>query len=253
MTWESLEQPGDSGWGVYARLFNADGTPASDEFRVNQTTSGLAPSIAVLADGSFAVAFEGKGVVDKTHKEDYEIFVRQFSAAGVPLSSQQRVNSDVKGYQEHAVIAASPAGGFAITWNGYGAGDAAGVYLRRYRSATSPIAKEVLVNSSFTRGDQRQASVDFAPDGRILVAWASTDHQSGWGVYAQQYNANGGRLGSEIVVNQYLNGTQWHPAIAANPDGMFIVAWEGLSKFDPYGIVYRKFSAAAKRRQTSSF
>ncbi|HEY2411363.1 MAG TPA: FG-GAP-like repeat-containing protein [Pirellulaceae bacterium] len=248
VTWESLEQPGDPGWGVYARLFNADGTSASNEFRVNQTTSGTqrAPSVAVLADGSFAVAFEGKGLVDKTHKDDYEIFVRQFSSAGVPLSSQQRVNSDTKGYQEHAVIAASPAGGFAITWNGSGPGDSAGVFLRRYRSATSPIAKEVLVNSSFTRGDQRQASLDIAPDGRILVAWASTDHQSGWGVYAQQYKANGGRLGSEILVNQYLNGTQWHPAIAANPDGTFLVAWEGLSKFDPYGIVYRKFSAAGK-------
>lgn len=58
-------------------------------------------------------------------------------------------------------------------------------------------------------------------------------------------NANGSRLGNEILVNQYLAGTQWHPSIASLPDTTFIVSWEGKSAADPYGISYRQFSAAS--------
>jgi RHS repeat-associated protein len=245
VTWEGLSQKGDPGWGVYARLFNADGSPAGNEFRVNEITTGTqrAPSVAVQSDGTFAIAWEGRGTVTKALKEEYEIFVRKFSSTGAPLTSHRRVNNATKGLQENPVITAAPGGGFALTWNGNGTGDAAGVYLRRLDANTAPLGTEVLVNKSFTKGDQRQAVLDFAPDGRLIVAWASTNRQNGWGVYAQQFTASGAFLGSEVLVNQYLTGTQWRPAIGTLGDGTFIVSWEGKTQGDVYGVSYRQFSA----------
>lgn len=40
ITWHSNNQDGNSSWGVYARLMNADGTPRSGEFAVNTYTPG---------------------------------------------------------------------------------------------------------------------------------------------------------------------------------------------------------------------
>ena len=45
---------------IRARVYHADGTPATGEILVNQTTAGnqRTPVVAALADGRFVVAFE---------------------------------------------------------------------------------------------------------------------------------------------------------------------------------------------------
>ena len=116
------------------------------------------------------------------------------------------------------------------------------MYLRRYSSSILPLGPEILVNREFTIGDQSQPALAVSPNGQMLVAWASTDHQSGWGVYGQLVSTDGALLGSEILVNQSLLGTQWQPSATAIGDGSYVVAWEGFSKQDDYSIYTRRLT-----------
>ena len=60
--WQSADQDG-SGAGIYARLFDSDGTALTGEFRVNQTTAGdqITPAVAYSPAGIFLVAWASSG------------------------------------------------------------------------------------------------------------------------------------------------------------------------------------------------
>ena len=49
---------------------------------------------------------------------------------------------------------------------------------------------------------------------------------SGFGVYAQRYNASGAAVGSEFRVNTTTASNQSAPSVAVDADGDFVVAWQ---------------------------
>ena len=61
VTWTDVLRDGD-GFGVFARAFDASGTPQGDDFRVNAYTTGMqaASSLAAAADGRFVVAWASR-------------------------------------------------------------------------------------------------------------------------------------------------------------------------------------------------
>lgn len=59
VAWQSYGQDGSS-WGVFARRFDAAGTPLSNEFRANTHTPSFQerPAVATAADGRFMVVWQ---------------------------------------------------------------------------------------------------------------------------------------------------------------------------------------------------
>ena len=65
-------------------------------------------------------------------------------------------------------------------------------------------------------------------------------------VYAQQYDSAGNRIDGEILVNTETGSTQASPAIAALPNGNFVVAWQSFTSGTAgdgsgYGISHQLF------------
>jgi len=60
VVWTSENQDAAGGHGVYARVFQANGTPASSEFLVNTTTAGdqWVPAVTTLNSGDFVVTWQ---------------------------------------------------------------------------------------------------------------------------------------------------------------------------------------------------
>jgi hypothetical protein len=115
VTWESELQDGD-GVGVFARLFDSDGTPLGAEFQVPDVPLGdqLTPAAAALQGGGFAVTWAGQGAASS-----HGIFVRRFDAAGQPLGSQ--VNASAFDYGvfssgAYPAIVGTADGGFLVAW-----------------------------------------------------------------------------------------------------------------------------------------
>ena len=61
-------------------------------------------------------------------------------------------------------------------------------------------------------------------DGDFVVAWSSPDSSMS-DVFARRFASNGTALGGEMQVNVYAAGSQSDPALAADADGDFVVAW----------------------------
>lgn len=122
--------PGDD-LGVYARRFNADGSPRGDEFRVNATTAGnqTLSAVAVAADGDAVIVWQSEGQDGSANG----IFARRYSPTGSARGGEFRVNTTTTGEQAYAAVSRDAAGNTVFVWESLGQdGSGPGVIARRY-------------------------------------------------------------------------------------------------------------------------
>ena len=115
--------------------------------------------------------------------------------------------------------------------------------------SASPIGPEFLVNTT-TVGSQGNSAMAMDADGDFVVAWHSESQDgSGYGIYAQRYNAAGVEQGLEFRVNTATLSHQRFPAVAMDADGDFIVTWQSLGQDgSDYGIYAQRYNAAGETR-----
>jgi hypothetical protein len=80
--------------------------------------------------------------------------------------------------------------------------------------------------NTYTMSYQEFSSVATLSTGGFVVTWHSNGQDGdGFGIYAQRYDANGSRVGSEFQVNTYTTSDQLLPSVAALSTGGFVVTW----------------------------
>ena len=73
----------------------------------------------------------------------------------------------------------------------------------------APLVNEFQVNST-TLSDQQRPSITGLTDGGYVVSWMSLGQDgSGWGIYAQRYNANGNALGLDLRTSSSPHSRHW--------------------------------------------
>jgi hypothetical protein len=245
VAWQSLESDADpltltctddvDGYDIVARQFSAQAVALAAEFAVNATV-GFAqkePAVAMDVDGDFVIAWQsfisGSG---------QDIMVRPFAADATP-GTEFRANNTIAGDQTLPAIAMAADGDFTVVWQGP---DAAGngIFMRRYDSgANQQTGTDQAVNTT-TAGEQVAPAVAVDADGDIVVVW----HQGTPGdVFYQRFNAAGAAQGTERPANATTASDQAFPAVAADADGDFVIAWAGVGDATTtYGIYLRRFS-----------
>jgi len=241
ITWTSLGQDG-SDFGIYAQRYSAAGQPLGGEFRVNTYTTDrqYGPAIAMDSAGDFVVAWESEG----QDGSGEGVYAQRYSAAGVPLGGEFRVNAWTTDYQSTPAIAMNSAGDFVIAWQSGQDGSGSGVYAQRYSAAGVPQGGEFLVNT-YTTGSQGLPDIAMDAAGDFAIAWMS-DGQDGsdHGIYAQRYSAGGVAQGLEFRVNTYTTNFQSDPAIAMDSAGNFVIAWRSWQDGSAHGVYAQRYSAA---------
>jgi hypothetical protein len=109
------------------------------------------------------------------------------------------------------------------------------------------LGQEFRVNT-FSSGSQLYSTVAMDADGDFVITWSSSAQDgSGYGVYAQRYNAAGQAIGDEFQVNTYTNNSQRFSNVAMDADGDFIVNWtsngQDGSSYGVYAQLYRELEA----------
>jgi CSLREA domain-containing protein len=219
VVWTSEGQDGALG-GVYARLFNADGTANGNEFQVNTTTAD-AQQWAVVdmsATGEFIVAWTSRNQASAASGDD--IYYKRFAADGSEMSGEIRANSSMSGIQAAPSIALLEGGGVVIAWHGEGPGDTDGIFFRRFDAADSAVdTADQRVN--ITDGtDENDPSVAPLPGGGFVVFW-ETDKQ----MYFRRFDSAGAALdaGAVQVDNDY--STSSGAAVAADAAGNYTAVY----------------------------
>ena len=249
--WTSDGQDG-SGKGVYARRFDADNNPISNEFQIATTTANdqTTPSVATLNDGSFVVTWSSVG----QDGSEGGIFARHFDADGTALSGEIPINATTTNDQTYPSIAALAEGGFAVIWASESQdGSGYGIFGRRFDGSGNVIGDEFQANT-FIAGQQINPKVAGLPDGGFTVTWQSNEQDgSGYGIFGQQFDRDGNRIGSEFQINTTNARNQTLPDIAALNDGRLAVAWQSsFQDIHQEGIFARTFNGIPEPEATAN-
>jgi Ca2+-binding RTX toxin-like protein len=169
-----------------------------------------------------------------------------FDADGTPAGSEFLVNTTTNNDQYDCRITALIDGRFVVTWTNYNETgeffenefgeyfslDSSDLHAQIFNSDGTKAGDEFQLNTT-SAGSQYQYSstITSLADGGFVVAWTMIDEQQqnySSVVRAQVFNANGGKVGSELLVNippidqlDYQRG----PKITALADGRFLIAW----------------------------
>ncbi len=253
-----------------ASPLGADVTPVGPELQANTYTTGPQFLSAVGMDGAgnFVVVWQsGYTFYGPTQDgSDGGVFAQRFAATGTRLGSEFQANTYTTGPQALPAVAVDAAGRFVVAWTSGSYysfipftqdGSETGAFLQRYDATGIPLGPERQVNT-FTKGPQGDPAVAADAAGNFVVVWESGYSYSGGpdgsaqGVFGQRYDSSGVPLGGEFQVNTYTTGSQRNPAVASDPTGNFVVAWESGSYAsgqdgDRVGIFGQRFDATGAR------
>ena len=196
------------------------------EFRVNtdRIHHKYYPTITALSDGGFVVSWISDYQV---YGGSYDIYAQRYSANGTAQGSEFLVNTYVTSNQYAPTITALTDGGFVVSWMSAGQdGSGSGIYAQRYSASGAAQGSEFRVNTYVT-DSQYQPTITALSNGGFVVNWTSYNQDgSSGGIYAQRYDVNGVKQGSEFRVNTYVTNNQDQPTITALTDGGFVVSWQ---------------------------
>ncbi|MCP4655528.1 MAG: hypothetical protein GY856_08935 [bacterium] len=123
-------------------------------------------------------------------------------------------------------------------------GDGQGIMGRIYDSYGKPIGRDFLLNA-LTTDSQVKPDVVFLPSGEFVVTWQN-DGPEGSEIVALRSDSYGKPIGRDFQINTLERASD--PAIGADDEGNFVVAWTGVAwpgsipiyrhfirRFDSYG------------------
>ena len=187
VAWISEQQRFDKSVDVYARIFNADGSSASNEIAVNTSTNVCAnPSIAATPGGGFVIAWSERDLTSR-RTNSWDISARAFLNTGTPAGAVVRVNQYLFGDQFAPKLAAIGTDLLAV-WTSLGQDSSReGVYAQYLKSDLTRVGSEFRVNTSVV-GPQIQPTVAADGVGQFLVSWSTFGGlTAGMDLYAQRY------------------------------------------------------------------
>jgi Ca2+-binding RTX toxin-like protein len=235
VAWEDTnEAPGNTRY-LNARFYNQDGSPSGAVFRLNALAAHPQSDMALsrLAGGGFVAVWSGRSSADNP---DYDIRARLFDEAGNPLGAEFTVNPGLTAnVQQDPSVTLLANGNFVVTWTNWSGVDGVGpdlqsasVMARIFTPAGTPVGSEFLINPN-PEGAQQDSKVVALAGGGFAVVW--TDSSGLYGdpdtaIVAQLFSDEGVPAGPALLVNTATGNSQLSPAVAALPDGGFVVAWE---------------------------
>ena len=128
-------------------------------------------------------------------------------------------------------VAALANGGYIVTWQGTGTGDDFGVFAQRYKGDGTAVGAPILVNTvtAAKQGAENGPSVVGLAGGGVVVVWDNRYDVSGSSLRAQILNADGTKLGAEMVIDSSVPA-HMDPTVAALNGGGFVVGWNDTNK-----------------------
>jgi Ca2+-binding RTX toxin-like protein len=230
----------NSSFQVEGRIVDAEQTPLSGEFTVNDAvpnvgTVQLDPSVAGLTNGHFVVTY-----TDYASDPGGDIRARLYDASGTALGSDfQIVDGNIFGDTESSVAALS-GGGFVVSYTRNA--DNLGVRARVF-DQNGNISASVIADAGSGQG---ASSVAGLASGGFVVAWQDDSETA---VYFRRFQSDGTELDTDRVLIDNIGAINQDIHVAALADGGFAVAYADSGwLIDGTEITFRIFNADGTTR-----
>lgn len=201
--------------------------------------------VAALAGGGAVLSYAAANEFETSpHAGDFTQRVSSSPGSPVPMGGDDNVVTSV----------AALGTGFVYVWSepDLPFTDNSGDIFGQIVSPSGTVGASFQVNS-ITTGLQQisDKSVAALQSGGFVVVWTdasqSADDPTGTAIRARIFSAAGTPQGSEFLVNSDTNGSQADPAVAALPDGGFVVSWSGAHNQGSQGVLAQVFDAAGQK------
>lgn len=234
VAWSDRQGSDGFDMGVFARIFNANGTPITPDFQVNVTAqqSQWEPFAAARPGGGWIVGFSGTS--------GGKTYMRIYTANGAPLTGDVDV-AQVNTKQIDPVPAITRDGTTFFSWTDFngkaGTGNGTSIFGRFFDALGNPSGNEFQINTT-NPGTQENARTAADGLGRFLVVWEDQQNDANSrDIHARRYSKAGFALSPEWEVNTVKAGDQVNPAVAFDWVGNSIVVWEDNSLGDGLGEI----------------
>ena len=222
---------------VMGRLFNADGTPATDEMRLSNCCTvsfqdTLASAVA-LPDGRFATVWSRAN----DNGDPVGLYGRLIDADGSAAGNEILISAKSGVIDIEPSIDADADGRFVVAWMSQREDTKYDVHARRFASTGEALGDVIVVSDADVQWKDG-ASVAVSPDGRFAVSWneyqpleesaiQQMKPKEPARVLAKVYSSSGALLTDEAFqVNQFNNGQQR----LVGADNARRMAWTGLDQ-----------------------
>ncbi len=223
VAWESAGQDGHLG-GLYARRFGRYLGEGGEEIRLNSATEGNQTELVACGHGrgGLAAAWTGPGDDGET-----TLFLRFFDAAGRPAGDEQPLRVNTAPGARTPAICTLPSGGVALAWAAFTAENRPdGIYIQRFNPDGAVLGEPCRVSRATDTWRDVEPTLAVLADGSLVVAWPSSGGDGNdYGILARIIDPAGTARGPVFPVNDLTLGLQNGPAIAADPDGGFVILW----------------------------
>jgi hypothetical protein len=234
--------PQRSAWDIYARLFDEDGTPQGDGFKVNTSPrvyntfswrNYQAPAVSYSPISGYVIGWSGIEVAGTNDN----IYMRQYSVSGSSLGAEANVTTSAQHAAGYTTIDHDSTGDFTIAWSGAETGIESDIFARMF-SVNGVASSDVFRVNTYTLEDQWQPKISMGPEGNFIIVWQSWEQNDDWDVFAQRYDIFGQSDGGEFQVNSYSQSWQDSPDVVLDSDGNFIVVWDSRGQDGSLDGVY---------------
>ena len=212
VVWTSSGQV--QGEDVFARLYESDGSALTDEFQVNQGSSGNqgGSGVAAVSGGDFVFLWSGD-----SGQGSKEIYARRFSGSGSAIGNEFQVNQGTPGDQVDAQILStgSQSSQFIAFWRKSGGGGQDGLYARILDKSGAAVTNEKLL----VGGTILNFSVDRDVSGVMALCY-QTNSETYFQKVSSQLVAAGG---SHALAGAPVSGKV---SVAVRDSNRFWVIWE---------------------------
>ena len=245
--WSSLDQDG-SHYGVFGRVFSANGNPQTAEFGLSQETDYNQKSLSISSsgDGGFYAVWVSEqlaGISDSVRRNgridffsggrqfDVVLKGRHFDTAGNATSDESVLSSSDSISNNPAVInsgdgslglfySSKPKG--KITDNNWD------IYYQSIDARSGSSKGEPTLVNSITYGDQFAPRACATEEG-FFVTWTSLGHDGdSSGVYGKSVK-DGVSVSKDVLINTTTSGRQFLGSVANVDDDNLVVTWSGFS------------------------
>ncbi|MFN0191237.1 MAG: calcium-binding protein [Aestuariivirga sp.] len=213
---------------ILFRIFGASGTGGAI-LTANSDTTGaqIDPVVAAAPDASkFVVVWGGA-----------DVFVRGrvFGPSGAQFAAEFDIAAPGLREDPDPVVAWLNNGEFAVAWHETGnAAFGGNIKVKIFNGQTAtvvPLTGDIVVNS-VSLDSQQDPQITALPGGGFVVSWedhSGTGGDPGAAIKLQAFDAAGGKVGNELLVNTTTSGDQLKPSITALSDGRVAVSWTDFS------------------------
>jgi hypothetical protein len=155
------------------------------------------------------------------------------------VGTELQANTDAISVEPVPLVAAGTSGDFVVVWVGDRQDDSLhAIFGRRFSSEGAAVGSEFQINTTPV-GSEPEPDVAANAAGDFVAVWTAAAGPEP-ATFARRFSSSGAGLGTEFRVDSYALGSgASEPAVAADADGNFLVAWSDLGingrRFDSIG------------------